>query len=158
MLGVQRGLEVHVLDRVTEGLKPELVRDLEASYHSDLEATEGMFDVVVECTGVGQLVFHAIDHTAPGGVMCLTGIAASDRSVPIEASMLNKEMVLNNTAVFGSVNAGRRHYEQAAAALAAADREWLERMVTRWVPLDRWKEALERRPDDVKTVITFEAS
>jgi len=25
--------------------------------------------------------------------------------------------------------------------------------VTRWVPLDRWGEALERRPDDVKTVV-----
>jgi hypothetical protein len=29
--------------------------------------------------------------------------------------------------------------------------------VTRWVPLDRWTEALERRPDDVKTVIEIGA-
>ena len=85
--------------------------------------------------------------------MCLTGIASDDRSIPIDASAINKEMVLNNSVLFGSVNAGRGHYEQAARALAAADREWLERLVTRWVPLDRWTEALERRPDDVKTVI-----
>jgi len=155
MIGVQKGLEVHVLDRVTEGPKPALVKDLGAAYHPDLEETDVMFDAVIECTGVGPLVFHAIEHTAPGGVICLTGIASSDRKVPLDAAAINKEMVLNNTVLFGSVNAGRRHYEQAERALAAAERGWLERLVTRWAPLDRWAEALERRPDDVKTVISF---
>jgi threonine dehydrogenase-like Zn-dependent dehydrogenase len=155
MIGVQKGLEVHVLDRVTEGPKPALVKDLGAAYHADLEETDVMFDAVIECTGVGPLVFHAIEHTAPGGVICLTGIASSDRKVPLDAAAINKEMVLNNTVLFGSVNAGRRHYEQAERALVAAERGWLERLVTRWAPLDRWTEALERRPDDVKTVISF---
>jgi threonine dehydrogenase-like Zn-dependent dehydrogenase len=155
MIGVQKGLEVHVLDRVTEGPKPALVKDLGAAYHADLEETDVMFDAVIECTGVGPLVFHAIEHTAPGGVICLTGIASSDRKVPLDASAINKELVLNNAVLFGSVNAGRRHYEQAAAALAAAERDWLDRLVTARVPLDRWPEALERRPDDVKTVIDF---
>jgi threonine dehydrogenase-like Zn-dependent dehydrogenase len=158
MIGVQKGLEVHVLDRVTEGLKPNLVEDLGATYHSDIEEAEAMFDVVIECTGVGQLVFHSIEHTAPGGVMCLTGIASSQREIPLDASAINKEMVLNNTVIFGSVNAGARHYEQAERALAGADRGWLGRVITRRVPLERWPEALERRPDDVKTVITFEAA
>jgi glucose 1-dehydrogenase len=85
--------------------------------------------------------------------MCLTGIASDDRAIPIDASAINKEMVLNNSVLFGSVNAGRSNYEQAERALARADREWLERMVSRWVPLARWTEALERRRDDVKTVI-----
>jgi threonine dehydrogenase-like Zn-dependent dehydrogenase len=156
MLGAQRGIEMHVVDRVTEGPKPALVEDRGWCYHSDLEQTEeGGFDVVIECTGVGALVFHAIEHTAPGGVMCLTGIASSDRKVPLDASLLNKDMVLNNTVVFGSVNAARRHYEQAAEALANADPAWLERLITRRVPLERWSEALERQPDDVKTVIAF---
>jgi threonine dehydrogenase-like Zn-dependent dehydrogenase len=155
MIGVQTGLDVHVLDRVTEGPKPSLVQDLGATYHADLEETKAPFDVVIECTGVGPLVFHAIEHTAPGGIMCLTGIASSDREIPLDASAINKEMVLNNSVIFGSVNAGRRHYEQAERALATADRDWLKRIVTRWVPLDRWSEALERRPDDVKTAIDF---
>ncbi|HYZ10454.1 MAG TPA: glucose 1-dehydrogenase [Actinomycetota bacterium] len=155
MLGVQRGLEVHVLDRVTEGPKPALVGDLGAVYHADIEEADMPFDVVIECTGVGELVFHAIEHTAPGGVMCLTGIASSRREIPLDASAVNKELVLNNTVIFGSVNAGARHYEQAGRALAAADRGWLERVVTRRVPLDRWSEALGRQPDDVKTIITF---
>jgi glucose 1-dehydrogenase len=87
--------------------------------------------------------------------MCLTGIAPSDRKVPLDASAVNKEMVLTNSVVFGSVNANRRHFEQAERALSAADRDWLDRIVTRWVPLERWHEGLERRPDDVKTAIEF---
>ena len=34
LLGVQRGLEVHVLDRVSDGPKPDLVRDLGATCHT----------------------------------------------------------------------------------------------------------------------------
>ncbi len=66
---------------------------------------------------------------------------------------LNKQMVLNNNVVLGSVNANRRHYEQAADALAGPTARWLDRLVTRWVPLASWNEALERREDDVKTVV-----
>ena len=52
-------------------------------------------------------------------------------------------MVLENDVVFGSVNANRRHYRAAADALAKADKDWLGRLITRRVPLDRWQEAFE---------------
>jgi len=58
--------------------------------------------------------------------------------------------------VFGSVNANRLHYAQAADALARAKQGWLDRLITRRVPLPRWREALQRRPGDVKTVVTFQ--
>ena len=45
----------------------------------------------------------------------------------------------------------------AADALASADREWLDRVITRRVPLDRWAEALQPRPQYIKTVILFPA-
>jgi threonine dehydrogenase-like Zn-dependent dehydrogenase len=66
-------------------------------------------------------------------------------------------MVLENDVVFGSVNANRRYYEQAADALARADRGWLERLITRRVPLGEFRDALERRADDVKVVLDMEA-
>jgi glucose 1-dehydrogenase len=66
--------------------------------------------------------------------------------------------VLENRVVFGTVNANRRHYRAAAEALARANREWLERIITRRVPPEQWSDALERRPDDVKTVIDFSLS
>jgi threonine dehydrogenase-like Zn-dependent dehydrogenase len=145
---------MHTLDVVTEGLKPELVRDLGATYHAgDLEKAGGGFDVVLECTGVGPLVFHAIDHLAAGGIMCLTGLNPAGRTLPLNVDALNKEMVLNNNVVFGSVNANRRHYEAAADALRKADPVWLDTLVTRWERLEDWEAALERREGDVKTVI-----
>jgi hypothetical protein len=53
------------------------------------------------------------------------------------------------------VNANRRHYEAAADALAKADRGWLERLITRKVPVTSWADALNRTPNDVKPIITF---
>jgi threonine dehydrogenase-like Zn-dependent dehydrogenase len=155
LLGVQRGLEMHVVDVVREGPKPDLVRDLGATYHTgSIDDIDLRFDVAIDCTGVGPLVLHAIERLAPDGVMCLTGISPAGRTAPtLDVDALNKQIVLGNNAVFGSVNAGLRHYEQGAAALARADHGWLDRMVTRWEPLDRWEAALERRDGDVKTVV-----
>jgi len=154
LLGVQRGLEVHVLDRVTSGPKPGLVADLGATYHTGtLADVVGHADVVVECTGVGELVLDAIDKTGPDGIVCLTGVSSAGRTLTIDAGALNRELVLENELVFGTVNANRRHYQAAAADLAKADQSWLERLISRRVPLDRWSDALQRRPDDVKAVI-----
>jgi threonine dehydrogenase-like Zn-dependent dehydrogenase len=156
LMGRQRGLEVDVLDRVTEGPKPGLVRDLGARYHtgSPSELAKDA-DVVIECTGVGQLVFDVMASNPPNAIVCLTGISSGGRPLQVDLAALNKTMVLENDVVFGSVNANRRHYEKAAEALAKADRAWLERIVNRRVPLSRWQEALSRRPDDVKPIIDF---
>ena len=68
---------------------------------------------------------------------------------------MKAEMVLKNIAVFGSVNANRGHYYRAAKVLAAADRSWLEQLVTRRVRPDQAQQALQRAPDDIKVVMEF---
>jgi glucose 1-dehydrogenase len=158
LLGVQRGLEVHVLDRVTSGPKPALVADLGATYHTgEIAEAVPAADVIVECTGVGELVLDGIDKAGPDGIVCLTGVSSPGRRITIDAGALNRELVLENEVVFGTVNANRRHYQAAAAALAEADQQWLERLITRRVPLDRWSDALQRQPDDVKAVLDLSA-
>src|ERR687894_2170668 len=159
LMGVQRGLETHVLDRATEGVKPEVVKALGAEYHTgDIEEISKMCepDVVVECTGVAELVAGAMRHTAPGAVVCLTGVAAS-RNLSVDVGALNNELVLENDVVFGSVNANRRHFEQAVVSLQAADRDWLGRLITRRVSLERSEDALAKGDDDIKVVIEFDA-
>ena len=159
LLGVRRGLDVHVLDIVTGGPKPALVRDLGATYHHGgiAAVTEQVRpDVVIEATGVGSLVFGAMAGTAAYGIVCLTGVSSGGRTIPVDIGGMNRDIVLENDAVIGSVNANLRHYTQAAEALAGADLDWLERLVTRRVPLERFHEAFEVRPDDVKTVLTFD--
>jgi threonine dehydrogenase-like Zn-dependent dehydrogenase len=156
MIGRQRGLEVDVLDRHTTGPKPKLVAELGATYHTgSVEGLAKVADVIVECTGVGPLVREIIENTPPDCITCLTGISSGSRPIPTDFSSLNKSIVLENTVVFGSVNANRRHYELAVEALAKADRSWLGRLVNRRVSLDNWQDALTRQPDDVKPIIQF---
>jgi glucose 1-dehydrogenase len=158
LLGRQRGLDVHVLDIVTDGPKPGLVADLGATYHHegiDTVTAKLQPDVVIEATGVGELVFGAIAGTGSYGIVCLTGVSSGGRRIPVDAGGINRDIVLENDAVVGSVNANLRHYAQAAQALAEADLAWLDRLVTRRVPLERFAEAFEARPGDVKTVITL---
>ncbi len=160
MIGVQRGLEVHVLDRVTEGRKPDLVRALGATYHHTSVpevAEQAAPDVVIEATGVGRLVVEAMAETRSYGIVCLTGVSPRGRTLELDAGGLNRELVLENDAVVGSVNANLRHYRAAADALAAADRSWLHRLVTTVVPLDRAADAFDRPADDeVKVVIAID--
>jgi glucose 1-dehydrogenase len=157
LLGRQRGLEVHVLDQVTDGAKPELVAALGATYHHGSIPSTGLSpDIVLECTGVGQLVFDAMDAMAANGILCLTGVSSKGRALGIDAGELNRHMVLENDVVFGSVNANRRHYEAGAEALAKADPAWLGKVISRRVPLEDWQQAYQRQPEDVKVVLQFD--
>jgi threonine dehydrogenase-like Zn-dependent dehydrogenase len=154
LMGVQRGLEVHVLDRAEDGAKPRLVGELGAAYHTDA-GDLGEPDIVVECTGVAELVAQAMQNTAAGAIVCLTGVSQS-RTLSLDIGALNNELVLENDVVFGSVNANRRHFDAAGEALADADPAWLGGLITRTIPLERWEEALEKGDDDIKVVIDFD--
>lgn len=158
LMSAQRGLETYVLDRVTDGPKPRLVRGLGGHYHSGpLEELKLKPDIVIECTGVPTLVMDVMRLTGHDGIVCLTGISPPGHRISVDAGQLNRDVVLENDVVFGSVNANRHHYELAAQALMRADRGWLEQMITRRVPLERYNEALEHRSDDVKVVVDFAA-
>ncbi|HEV2628363.1 MAG TPA: glucose 1-dehydrogenase [Pseudolabrys sp.] len=155
MIGAQRGLEMHVLDRNTEGPKPKLVKALGATFHTSLDGL--CPDIVIECTGAPTVILDVMGRTAPDGIVCLAGVSSGGRKLPFDIGDLNRAMVLENRVVFGSVNANRDHYAAAAEALAKADRKWLAGLITRRVPLERWQEALERRDDDIKVVLDFTA-
>jgi threonine dehydrogenase-like Zn-dependent dehydrogenase len=154
LLGRQRGCELHILDRNERGPKPHLARDLGATYHTGDLGTLAP-DVVLECTGAASVVLDAMSRTAPNGIVCLAGVSSGGHKLSFDVGALNRSMVLENDVVFGSVNANRAHYQAAADALAKADKGWLNRLISRRVPLPRWSEAFERREDDVKVVIEF---
>jgi glucose 1-dehydrogenase len=157
LIGVQWGREVHVLDRVTTGPKPALVEELGAVYHSGTVADLGLHpDIVVECTGVVPLILQAADTVAPGGIVCLTGIAPPPAAAVGRPAGLANDAVLKNLVVFGSVNANRRHYYRAARVLAKADRSWLEQLITRRARPDDVEHALARTPNDIKVVVDFQ--
>ncbi len=152
----QHGLEVHVLDRTFGGPKPELVRALGATYHMGTVASVGLApDVIIECTGVGQVIADAIQAVGAGGIVCLTGVGSGGRVNPLVTADVAAAMVLGNNAVVGSVNANKRHWYKAGEVLARADRSWLGRLVSRRERPEDFASALKRAPDDIKVVIQF---
>jgi glucose 1-dehydrogenase len=156
LMGMQRGLDVHVLDHNRGGPKEAIVRDLGATYHSDPSALERVApDVLMECTGAQAVIHACLEATAAAGILCLTGVTEPGKIFGLDIGRFNRRTVLDNNVVFGTVNANRRHYQMAAEALVGADQRWLGRLITRTVPLERWSEALEHRKGDIKVVVDF---
>ncbi len=159
LLSVQKGLDTHVLDRVRDGPKPALVQRLGATYHhGDVGETASRLrpDIVIEATGAAAVIIAVAANTAGYGIVCLTGVPPKGGSTTLALGTLDRTVVLENDAVFGSVNANLRHYRQAAAALAAADHDWLAALISRRVPLNHAAEAFVRRDGDVKVVIDLQ--
>jgi threonine dehydrogenase-like Zn-dependent dehydrogenase len=156
LMGVQRGLAVHVYDHNKGGPKEALTRDLGGSYHSDAESLRRLSpDILIECTGVPAVIRDCLGATGPAGITCLTGVTEPGKHFDVDIGEINRSAVLNNDCVFGTVNANRRHYEMAADSLARADKRWLARLITRRVPLERFSEALEHRKGDIKVIVEF---
>jgi glucose 1-dehydrogenase len=156
LIGVQLGMEVHVLARKKTGLQPELVRALGATYHSCSVADVGFEpDVIMECTGVGKVISESISAIGASGVVCLTGVGHGGAVPQIPTANVASTAVLKNNVVFGSVNANKRHWYKAGEALASADRSWLTRLITRRESPENFAKALDRREEDVKAIIEF---
>ena len=156
LIGKQKELDVHVLDKVTSGPKVSLVRELGAKYYSNLDQIKESklkFDIILECTGAVNLLFEISGFSAADGIICLAGVSSGAHAIQVDVGTLERKIVLENQVIFGSVNAGKRHYEQAAAALAKGNPAWLKQLITRRVPIDRWQEAFELQPNDIKNII-----
>lgn len=150
------GLEVHVLDRATSGPKPDLVRELGAVFHSGSVAELDFEpDVIIECTGVGQVIAEAIQKIGANGIICLAGIGHGGAATGANIADVASSAVLRNNVIVGSVNANKRHWYRAGLYLARADRAWLSKLITRIEKPENFMNALQRQPDDIKVVIQF---
>jgi threonine dehydrogenase-like Zn-dependent dehydrogenase len=146
-----------VLDHHESLEKRRIVQALGGTFHlGALPSLESLVpDVVMECTGAPSVVRDTLGGTAAGGIVCLVGVSAPGQVFQVDIGGFNRTMVLDNDVVFGSVNANRRHYEAAVAALRRADKGWLLSLITRRVPVEQWTLALAPQPDDIKVVVDF---
>jgi glucose 1-dehydrogenase len=157
LIGAQRGLDVHVLDHRDSEEKRAIVGAIGGTFHLGSLADLGPLnpDILMECTGAPSVVRDAVGHITRGGIVCLVGVSAPGHDLKVDLGAFNRTMVLDNDTVFGTVNANRQHYEDAVATLQRADKNWLERLITRRVPLEQWTQSLEQQPDDIKVVVDF---
>ncbi|MDQ3874225.1 MAG: glucose 1-dehydrogenase [Actinomycetota bacterium] len=157
-----RGFETVVYDRVNDGPKPDLARQLGAEYvhardglRRDLDGEE-QIDLIFEATGYSPLAFEAMDVVGRNGIVCLCGVSSGTRTLEVSADSLELEMVLENKVVFGTVNANRRHFEAAVGDLNTSERRWpgwLAQLITRRVPIERYADAFARAETEVKVLI-----
>jgi threonine dehydrogenase-like Zn-dependent dehydrogenase len=158
LMGKQRGLEVHVLDRVIDGAKPQLVKELGGTYHScEVKDIGFKADVIIECTGVPSVVTQCMFQLAGDGILAMAGLSYPGTMQQVDMGALNKEIVMSNQVIFGSVNANRKHWEMAERSLKQADPKWLAELISRREPLSHWQNALAKQKDDIKVVIDFTA-
>ncbi|HET9849966.1 MAG TPA: glucose 1-dehydrogenase [Candidatus Dormibacteraeota bacterium] len=159
-----RGLEVHVYAKTPgDSLQAAVIKQLGATYKSvddhpvtGLRAELGQIDFMLEATGNSAVAFQAAQQLGINGVLCLTGVSGGNRSIEIPSDVLNLQMVLGNRVIFGSVNANRRYFEAGVQHFQEAEARWpgiFERLITRRVAFDDFKAALDRRPEDIKTLL-----
>jgi threonine dehydrogenase-like Zn-dependent dehydrogenase len=159
LMGVQRGLEIHVLDHHEHAAKDKLIQKLGGTYHTGRAADLRLLpDIVMECSGAPSVVRDVLGNTVASGIVCLVGITEPGHEFNIDLGALNRSMVLDNSTVFGTVNANRQHYDMAAEALRQVDKFWLDALITRREPVEHWTRSLQRRPDDIKVIVDFSRS
>jgi threonine dehydrogenase-like Zn-dependent dehydrogenase len=161
-----RGLDVTVASREPEGsFKDRLLREAGIHYTStatvpieDLPRRIGRIDIVFEATGATAVVFPAMRLLGPDGVCILSSVTGGSKTVEVDLAGWNRDMVLGNRVVFGTVNGGRGHFEGSARDLEIIEARvpgWLDRLITRRLPFTDIATALVRRPEDIKTVLVF---
>jgi threonine dehydrogenase-like Zn-dependent dehydrogenase len=89
----------------------------EATPLTALRDEAGGFDVVVGAAGDAQLLLDAVGLLRRNGVACLLGIDGRPQKVAIDGRVVAVDMILENRAVFGSVNAHRTDWETAVERL-----------------------------------------
>ncbi len=147
-----RGDEVWTAGRRPAGSeKAELIDVIGAHYVcdaelpvADLAADVGGFDLVVEATGDAQVMLGTLALLRRNGVVCLLGLDGRVQQVTLDGRVIGIDSVLQNRAIFGSVNAARVDWLAAIDLLDRARARWpdaLEACVGLRVPLERFAEA-----------------
>ena len=158
------GFTTYGLDIVPRSsLKGQLVEATGAIYLDgstspipELPGQVGNLDIIVEATGNSTVAFQAMSALGLNGVLCLMGVSTGEKPLEICADCLNMQMVLGNKVVFGTVSSNRSHFKRSIQSLAIMEQKWpgwLSRLITRRLTLDKFRDALDPTPDNIKTVI-----
>lgn len=161
-----RGLEVHVYAKTpSDSVQADVLRQLGATYGNvddhpvtGLKDELGQIDFILEATGNSSVAFEAMAQIGINGIVCLAGVSGGNSRIQIPSDVINLQMVLGNRLAFGTVNANRRYFEMGVEHFQQAEQRWpgiFERLITRRVAFDDFKSALDRRPEDIKTLLVI---
>jgi threonine dehydrogenase-like Zn-dependent dehydrogenase len=123
---------------------------------ADLAGDGSGFDLVLEAAGDAQVMLDTLRLLRRNGVACLLGVDGRARDVALDGRVLGVDVILQNRALIGSVNAHERDWRETVERLDRARVRWpgaLEAMVGLRVPVDRFEDAF--RFDGVKATLRF---
>lgn len=155
--------EITALERTERPNKREMLAAAGVGYvatggASARDALAGRsFDLIVEATGSSKAVVDALPLLAANAVCCLTGVFpgnAGEQSAPLDD--LLREMLYRNKAIVTTVNSNRSYFERGVQSMGELERRWpglLSRVITRRMPLEAYREAVQPERGDVKTVV-----
>ncbi|HKE63169.1 MAG TPA: glucose 1-dehydrogenase [Micromonosporaceae bacterium] len=160
---VVTGFETIVYSREpADSVRADNIRRIGATYLSaedtpldKISGTVGPIDVIYEAVGVASVAFGSAQALSPNGLLILTGIPAPAAPTALPLDRIMKDIVLNNQAIIGTVNAGRSGFELAVRKLEQAMYlvpDSVRAIITNRVSLDAAPGTL-REPHGVKDIV-----
>jgi glucose 1-dehydrogenase len=122
----------------------------------DLASETGGFDLVVEAAGDAGVMAESLAVLRRNGVACLLGIDGRPGTVSLERRTLAVDLIVQNRALLGSVNAHPQDWSTAVQLLGELKNRWpeaAERLVGRRVEPNRFEDAFAFR--GVKATVRF---
>jgi|SRR5690625_337722 len=162
-----RGATVCALDIVPEDSpRPQWLKKIGGRYlngkeiePAQIRKSQGPFELLFEATGVPTLAFDLLETLDYNGIYIMTGIPGNDKTIPLPAAEMMRDLVLDNQILIGSVNAAKGHFQLAVDDLTTANERWpglLEELITSQHRPEEARALLEDHPtDEIKATIEW---
>jgi threonine dehydrogenase-like Zn-dependent dehydrogenase len=112
-------------------------------------------DIIIECTGVGQVIVDALRAVAAGGVVCLTGVGAAAPTVGSPPPTRRPQWCSATTSSWAASTPTGDTGTRRRNVWHAHERSWLAGLLSRCEQPRDFDRALARKPDDIKVVVQF---
>lgn len=164
-----RGFQVWGLDIVDKGApRTRILEALGGQYidgrntkAQDVARSIGQVDLIFEAAGIAKLDFDLFHSLGINGGYVITGVPHHG-VFEINGGQLMHHFVLKNQLALGSVNAAKKHWEQAVIDLEKCYAKWpqlLKSLITARFPPDHLLEKIEKpAKDDIKVVVTWDGT
>lgn len=162
-----KGLNTWVFDlSPNDGAKARIASQIGATFVNTAETPVsaiadalGPADLIVEATGYAPLVMEAYGQLGNNGVLCLLGVAGDSGAVPVVSHEFNNALVTGNRVIVGSVNANLADFRAGVEDLLEFEARWpgvTASLLNRQVPLEEFRAAFDRNPDDIKVTVALD--
>lgn len=119
----------------------------------------GSIDLVYEAVGAAQVSLDVLYRLAPNGIYVFTGVPRDQLIQDIDSHRVLTDLVLQNQAVVGVVNAGAEAYTLAISDLSAFYHKWpgaVRGLITHRFPMEHFAEALKSPANSIKNVVQID--